>query len=73
MRKFITILGVLVLGLISTQAHGQNVEVKGQVVDAAGIPLIAVTVFEEGNTSAGTMTDLDGNYVIKVTSSVIRH
>ena len=69
MRKFITILGVLVLGLFSTNALAQNVEVKGQVVDAAGIPLIAVTVFEEGNTAAGTMTDLDGNYVIKVTSS----
>ena len=69
MRKFITILGVLVLGLLSTNAQAQNVEVKGQVVDAAGIPLIAVTVFEDGNTSAGTMTDLDGNYVIKVSSS----
>ena len=69
MRKFITILGVLVSALCSTSAFAQSVEVKGQVVDASGIPLIAVTVFEDGNTATGTMTDLDGNYVIKVSSS----
>ena len=69
MRKIITFLGVLVLGLFSTNAFAQNVEVKGQVVDAAGIPLIAVTVYEDGNTASGTMTDIDGNYVIKVSSS----
>ena len=69
MRKFITILGVLVSALCSTSAFAQSVEVKGQVVDASGIPLIAVTVFEDGNTATGTMTDLDGNYVVKVSSS----
>ena len=69
MRKIITFLGVLVLGLFSTNVFAQNVEVKGQVVDAAGIPLIAVTVYEDGNTASGTMTDIDGNYVIKVSSS----
>lgn len=69
MRKLIIFLGVLVSALFSTGAYAQSVEVKGQVVDAAGIPLIAVTVFEEGNTAAGTMTDIDGNYVIKVSSS----
>ena len=69
MRKLITILGVLVSALCSTSVFAQSVEVKGQVVDATGIPLIAVTVFEDGNTASGTMTDLDGNYVVKVSSS----
>ncbi len=69
MRKFITFLGVLVLTLCSSSAYAQSVVVKGQVVDAAGIPLIAVTVFEDGNTSTGTITDFDGNYQIKVSSS----
>ena len=69
MRKFISILGVLVLALCSTRAYAQSVEVKGQVVDAAGIPLIAVTVYEDGNPTTGTITDFDGNYQIKVSSS----
>ena len=56
------------MSLCSADLYAQKVEVKGQVVDAAGIPLIAVTVFEDGNTANGTMTDLDGNYVIKVSS-----
>ena len=69
MRKLISILGVLVLALCSTGAYAQSVEVKGQVVDAAGIPLIAVTVYEDGNPATGTITDFDGNYHIKVSSS----
>ena len=69
MRKLISILGVLVLALCSTRAYAQSVEVKGQVVDAAGIPLIAVTVYEDGNPTTGTITDFDGNYQIKVSSS----
>ena len=69
MRKFITILGVLVSSLCSVSAFAQSVEVKGQVVDAAGIPLIAVTVYEDGNPSTGTITDFDGNYVIKASSA----
>ena len=69
MRQFITVLGVLVLGLCSTSAFAQSTMVKGQVVDAAGIPLIAVTVFEDGNPSTGTITDFDGNYEIKVSSA----
>ena len=57
--------------LFSADIYAQQVEVKGQVVDAAGIPLIAVTVYEDGNTANGTMTDFDGNYVIKVSSSKV--
>lgn len=69
MRKIVTFLGLLALACISVDLRAQGVEVKGQVVDAAGIPLIAVTVYEDGNTAVGTMTDLDGNYTLKATSS----
>ena len=55
--------------MFSADLYAQQIEVKGQVVDVAGIPLIAVTVYEDGNTANGTMTDLDGNYVLKVSSS----
>ena len=51
----------------------QNTEVKGRVTDNAGEPLVAVTVYEAGNTSNGTVTDMDGNYSISVppTSTLI--
>ena len=68
MRKLFKLTGLLLLLLVSVESFAQSVEVKGQVVDAAGIPLIAVTVYEEGNTSIGTVTDLDGNYTIKPSS-----
>lgn len=47
----------------------QNTEVKGRVTDTAGEPLVAVTVYESGNTSNGTVTDIDGNYTITVPST----
>lgn len=47
-------------------ASAQNTEVKGRVTDTSGEPLVAVTVYESGNTSNGTVTDMDGNYTISV-------
>lgn len=44
----------------------QKVTVKGSVVDEAGEPIIGATVME-GSSSNGTITDLDGNFVINVT------
>ena len=41
------------------------ISVTGNVVDATGEPLPGVTVVIEG-TSKGTVTDIDGNYVLKV-------
>lgn len=69
MRKLVILSGILALILCTTSAFAQSVEVRGQVVDEAGIPLIAVAVYEEGNTATGTITDIDGNYVIKMSSS----
>ena len=40
-------------------------KVKGRVVDANGEPIIGATVKEKG-TSNGTITDLDGNFVISM-------
>jgi TonB-linked SusC/RagA family outer membrane protein len=47
----------------------QGITVTGRVVDETGEPLIAVTVFEDGKTSNGTMTDIDGNYSLNVSSA----
>lgn len=42
-----------------------EVTVKGTVVDDAGEPVIGATIMEKG-TRNGTVTDIEGNYVIKV-------
>lgn len=40
--------------------------VSGTVIDEFGEPLIGASVFVEGNSSVGTITDLDGNYTLTV-------
>ena len=57
---------LMLLGTVTLSA--QNLSISGRVVDASGQPLIAVTVFEDGNTTNGTMTDIDGNYTLNVSS-----
>ena len=74
MHKFIRVSAILSLTLLScllaaTDAFAQGVKVSGKVIDANGEPLIAVTVFEDGKTTNGTMTDIDGNYSLTVSSA----
>lgn len=51
----------------SVQAVMQSVTVKGQVLDADGIPVIGASVLEKG-TANGVITDMDGNYSLNVSS-----
>ena len=64
--KLFASLSALVLSVLSVKA--QNQSVTGRVVDETGQPLIAVTVYQDGNTTNGTVTDGDGNYTISVPS-----
>ena len=64
--KLFASLSALVLSVLSVKA--QNQSVTGRVVDETGQPLIAVTVYQDGNTTNGTVTDGDGNYKINVPS-----
>ena len=66
LRKIFTLI-LLVVPVLAASA--QTVKVSGRVVDASGVPLMAVTVFEDGKTSNGTATDADGNYSLSVSSS----
>lgn len=43
-----------------------EVTVKGVVKDANGEAIIGASVIEKGNAKNGTVTDLDGNYTLKV-------
>ena len=67
MQKLIGILAGLFM--VSIGLSAQNLTLKGKVTDEAGEPLIAVTVFEDGNPSNGTVTDADGLYTISVSSA----
>ena len=40
--------------------------ISGTVADEFGEPLIGASVFVEGNSTVGTITDLDGNYTLTV-------
>ena len=64
MRKYLT---MVVLLLMSMTMFAQQHSVKGTVVDQNGLPIIGMTVMEQG-TQNGTTTDIDGNYQITVSS-----
>lgn len=52
---------------LHAQAVMQTVTVKGQVMDPTGVPVIGASVLEKG-TSNGVITDIDGNFSLKVSS-----
>ena len=63
-----SVAAALFLGSLFASAQDRGITVKGRVVDDDGQPVPGAAVVVEGTTS-GTVTDLDGNYVIVVPSS----
>lgn len=57
-----------VVMLVKEQAQPEKREVKGVVVDEAGIPLPGVTVLIKG-TTLGVSTDVDGRFVLSTTGT----
>lgn len=58
---------VMVLCMLFAAGHlYAQQEVKGNVTDATGEPIIGATVVEKGNANNATVTDFDGNFVLKV-------
>jgi TonB-linked SusC/RagA family outer membrane protein len=64
-RNISTDISVFAFLLISSYGFAQSVTVKGKVTESDGSAMIGVEILEK-NTGNGTVTDLDGNYVIKV-------
>ena len=57
------------LALILAQCvYAQNKKITGTVTDSKQEPLIGVNVTLKGNSSVGTITDIDGNYTLSVPS-----
>ena len=69
MQKLLSLISAFVMLFCATDAFAQGITVTGRVIDANGEPLIAVAVYEDGNTANGTMTDIDGNYTLNVSSA----
>ena len=57
---------LILFSAISLSVSAQTITVKGNVKDTSGEPVIGASVVEKGNTTNGTITDLDGNFSIKV-------
>ena len=55
--------------LVTTAMFAQQRTISGVITDTNNEPLMGVAVILQGNTSVGTMTDLDGRYSITVPSS----
>ena len=65
MKKLLKILALLLLP-VAVYAQGNEVVLKGMVIDASdGYPLIGASVVLEGS-GQGTVTDVDGMYEIRV-------
>lgn len=59
---------VLVMALLSHVLTAQTRTISGKVSDSANAPLPGVTVVEKGTTN-GVITDVDGNYLVKVSTA----
>lgn len=57
------LIGIFFL-MFSTEGFAQNITIQGNVKDSSGEPIIGAAVMEK-NTQNGTVTDLDGNFVLK--------
>lgn len=66
LRIYRMILPLLVGLFLSVGVYAQNITVKGHVKDATGLEVIGANIVEKGNTSNGTITDLDGNFTLSV-------
>ena len=66
MKKLFAVVALLLMAVVA-QAQGQTV--KGTVLDEAGEPMIGATVKAVGG-QGGTVTDMDGNYELKVDQKV---
>ena len=49
----------------------QNQQITGRVLDAAGEPLIGVSIVEKGNKSNGTVTDVEGYFTLRVSKPTV--
>nr|WP_286833507.1 SusC/RagA family TonB-linked outer membrane protein [Proteiniphilum sp. UBA5280] len=54
-----------------TEDQNKKTAIKGHIVDAAGEPIIGATIIEKENPSNGTVTNMDGDFTLEVSSGSI--
>src|SRR5574344_376537 len=65
-RKFLRRILLTFIGfLLSVGVSAQQITVKGTVKDTAGEPIIGANVIPASNPKSGTITDFNGNFVVK--------
>ena len=71
-RSLLMTFAVFAMSLVSITAMADPISIVGKVIDANGEPLVGASVTEAG-TSNGTITDLDGAFVLSVEKNVTLH
>ena len=71
MKKIRIFFTAMVLLAMSFAAAAQNITVNGTVKDDAGEPIVGASLVLQGSRTVHTMTDLDGNFTLKVPSDGI--
>ena len=67
MKQFFAKVTMAVLAIFTVlSASAQTRAISGKVVDQAGVPVIGASVIVVGNSTIGTVTDLDGNFSLNV-------
>jgi len=62
--KYVWLCLIVMLLFAAFPTWAQNTQVKGQVLDTAGEPVIGANVIVLGDKSIGAITDMDGNFSI---------
>ena len=61
MKNMRTLL-LMIFAALSLSVSAQTITLNGNVKDTTGEPIIGASIVEKGNTTNGTITDLDGNF-----------
>ena len=64
-KYYVWLLSILLM--LPVELAAQNITVKGAVVDSQGESIIGASVVEKGKRQNGTITDLNGDFSLKVT------
>lgn len=62
---------ILLLSLLCSQVFAQSILIKGVVKDSKGEPIIGASVYAKGNAAKGTITDLNGNFILKASKETL--
>ena len=66
MKRILLSLALILLSVVLTAQ--EKITVSGTVRDSKGEPVVGAMIMLEGNSAAGAVSDLEGNYTISVTS-----